>query len=341
MMAVVCLSLVVSKIVYFGFTPNYAADIFSRQAFKSRLDHDVYQYRILSKHLLFAVDDWLAKDMPEKGAEARLMVNMRGASERFYLALYDLNTLFLILTSIMVVLLVHLTGELQLSDAEKWLIIFLVPLVIGISEFTVACYDVSGYFFQLLILYIFLRWNRRHYWICLSSLALLTILSTINRESSALSVAMIAVLLFSNYGFKRTALLGTGLLAVCFLATYISLRYLIVDPTHLRIWNIQAGDLLLDTNIVGLLFWALFFMLPFAIARDTDNRWLIGAFFLCSLPYIVTCLKDGVLWEVRLHIPLFLAALFLSRIGPAGFAFRINATVEKWLKAIGSRVARV
>ena len=34
---VVMLSMVVSKIVYFGFTPNYGADIFARKAFDANL----------------------------------------------------------------------------------------------------------------------------------------------------------------------------------------------------------------------------------------------------------------------------------------------------------------
>ncbi len=36
---VVMLSMVVSKIVYFGFTPNYGADIFARKAFDAKFDH--------------------------------------------------------------------------------------------------------------------------------------------------------------------------------------------------------------------------------------------------------------------------------------------------------------
>jgi hypothetical protein len=310
----VLLSLVTSKIVYFGFTPNYAADIFSRKSFNSRFDHDVYKYRILCKYLLFAVDDWLGQDMPEKGAEPRILVNTPGGSERFYLAFYYLNSFFLVLTSIMAALLLDLQKSFLFSSSEKMLIIFLIPLLIGLSQFTVCCYDVSSFFFQLLTLYVFLRITDKHYWLSVFLISGLIVLSTLNRESSALSVSLIVLLLATRYGFNRRVILGMGMIAASFLGSYIGLHHFITDPSHMSIVNTQAGKLLIDTNMIGLFFWGLFFYLPMAIAVSPENKWLIGAFFLLSSPYIYTCLKDGVLWEVRLYIPLFLGALFLSKL---------------------------
>jgi hypothetical protein len=326
----VVLAMVVSKIVYFGFTPNYANFVFSKPAFNSIFQHDVYQYRVLSKYLLFAIDHWLAADMPAVGAEPRILVGTVNGSERFYLAFYYLNSFFLVLTSIMVVLIVNLDRQLHLTVMEKNLIIFLVPMLIGLSQFTVCCYDVSSYFFQLLIIYIFLRFAERHYWATMLGVAVLIILSTMNRESSALSVSMVSVLLLTRYGLTRKTLVGIGVAAICFLITYVALRILIVDPQHERIFNNQVGQFFLDTNIIGLLFWGLFFYLPFAIAEETENRILIGLFFVLSLPYIITVFKDGVLWEVRLYIPLFLGSLFLSKLNVAAHAFRVS----RWLSRL-------
>lgn len=320
----VLLSMVTSKIVYFGFTPNYAADIFSRKAFNGRFDHDVYKYRILCKYLLFAVDDWLGNDMPEKGAEARILINTRDGSERFYLAFYYLNTFFLVLTSIMVVLLLDLNRSFLFSQGEKALIIFLTPMLICLSQFTVCCYDVSSYFFQLLVLYIFLRFSDRYYWITLASIGGLIALSTLNRESSALSVSMITLLLLTQFGIKRKIWYSIFGIAGIYLTTYIALRILIVDPTNMRIVNLQAGHLLIDTNFIGLIFWGLFLYLPLSLAATAENKFLIGIFFLFCLPYIYTCLKDGVLWEVRLYIPLFLGALFLSKLDVSANALRLS-----------------
>jgi hypothetical protein len=319
----VLLSMVTSKIIYFGFTPNYAADIFSRKAFNGRFDHDVYKYRVLCKYLLFAVDDWLGEDMPAKGAENRILINTPGGSERFYLAFYYLNTFFLVLTSIMIVLLLNLDRSFRFTSVEKNLLIFFLPLLICLSQFTVCCYDVSSYFFQLLILYILLKFSDRYYWGSIATIGLLIVASTLNRESSALSVSMVALLLLTRYGINRKVLTGIGVVAVCFLATYVALRVLVIDPRHLRIINFQAGKLFIDTNIIGLIFWGLFFYLPLAMADGPENKCLIGAFFLFSLPYVFTCLKDGVLWEIRLYIPLFLGALFLSKLDVSTHVIRL------------------
>jgi hypothetical protein len=321
---VALLSMVTNKIVYFGYTPNYAADIFSRQAFNGRFDHDVYKYRILSKYLLFEVDDWLGKTMPEKGAEWRIAIQTPGGSQRFYLAFYYLNTFFLVLTSILVVLLLHLDSNFQLSEAERNLIMFLVPVVISLSQFVVCCYDVSSYFFQLLILYIFLKYIDRYRMLTLSIIGALLIISTLNRESSALSVSMIILLLLAKYGINRRTILSCCWLAACFLLTYLGLRYFIRESSNLHIVNIQAGHLLIDTNIIGLFFWALFFYLPLSIANSAENRCLIAVFFLFSLPYILTCLKDGVLWEVRLYVPLFIGSIFLSKLDTAANIIRLT-----------------
>jgi len=324
LMVAVLVSLVTSKIVYFGFTPNYAADIFSRNTFNGRFDHDVYKYRILCKYLLFAVDDWLGQDMPAKGAEPRILINTRDGSERFYIAFYYLNTFFLVLTSVMVVLLLDLDRKFRFGEGEKTLIIFLVPVLICLSQFTVCCYDVSSFFFQLLILYIFLRFGDKYFWASVSAISVLLILSTMNRESSALSVSLTVLLLITRYGLIRKVFFASGLLALCFLLTYAALHILIVDPSHQRIINTQAGQLLIDTNLIGLFFWGLFFYLPMVIACTAENRWLIAAFFLLSFPYIYTCFTDGVLWEIRLYIPLFLGALFLSKLNVSTHVIRLS-----------------
>ncbi len=154
---VVMLSMVVSKIVYFGFTPNYGADIFSQKAFDARFDHEGYQYRVLSKYLIYGVDGLLGRSMKGDWGEPRVKTVSRGASERFYYAIYYVNTLFLALTSLMVVLLLNLDKSLKFSDAEKILLVFFVPVLLGLTQFTVHYYDLSSYFLELLILYVFLK----------------------------------------------------------------------------------------------------------------------------------------------------------------------------------------
>lgn len=325
LLVAILLSMVTSKIVYFGFTPNYAADIFSKQTFSFRFSHDVYQYRVLGKWLLFTVDDWLSASMPAKGADRRILIQTKDGSQRFYYAFFYLNTFFLILTSIVLVLLLYDIPALRFSEAERSLILFLVPIIICLSQFTVVMYDVSSYFFQLLILYLFLKYAASRPVITFLSICVLIILATLNRESSALSVAMVVLLSFQKWGMNRKAIIGMICVAGSFIVTYIALRLLVVDPQQLRIHNIQAGRLLVDTNMTGLIFWGLFIYLPLSMTSSKENRLMILAYHLLSLPYIYTCLKDGVLWEVRLYVPLFIGSLLLSKLSPVGFKYHLSA----------------
>ena len=203
---VVMLSMVVSKIVYFGFTPNYGADIFSHRAFDARFDHRGYQYRVLSKYLVYAADRLLGRSMKEQGVEARISANAPMMSERFYYAIYYVNTLFLALSSLMVVLLLNLDKSLKFSDTEKMLLVFFVPVVLALTQFTVHYYDLSSYFLELLILYVVLKNIDSRYSQTVTMVMALVVLATLNRESAEVSVAMVALLLLTRFGATRRVL---------------------------------------------------------------------------------------------------------------------------------------
>lgn len=221
---VIMLSMVVSKIVYFGFTPNYGANIFSHKAFDAKFDHDGNQYRVLSKYLVYGADGLLGSSMKELGAEDRVRTISGGASERFYYAIYYVNTLFLALTSLMVVLLLNLDKSLKFSDTEKILLVFFVPILIGLTQFTVHYYDLSSYFLELLILYVFLKNIDTRYSSTMASIMALIVLSTLNRESAEVSVALIAILLLTRFGATRRVVWSIVGMVACWLVTYSVLR---------------------------------------------------------------------------------------------------------------------
>jgi hypothetical protein len=327
---VIMLSMVVSKIVYFGFTPNYGADIFSHKAFDARFDHGGYQYRVLSKYLVYGVDGLLGRSMKEGGAEARVRTVTGGASERFYYAIYYVNTLFLALTSLMVVLLLNLDKSLRFSGTEKILLVFFVPVLLGMTQFTVHYYDFSSYFLELLILYVFLKNIDSRYGQTMTTVMGLIVLSTLNRESAEVSVALIAVVLLTRFGARRRVIWSIVGMAACWLVTYVVLRLVIGagGPPPKAAAGVGNG-FEHDMFMMGIIFWVLFVYLPFAIAETEENKYLIGGFFLFSLPYVVSCLATGDLWAVRLYVPLFLGALFLSRLDVAGAAVRISDTISR------------
>ncbi|HUB59481.1 MAG TPA: hypothetical protein VL978_02200 [Puia sp.] len=338
---VIMLSMVVSKIVYFGFTPNYGANIFSHKAFDAKFDQGGYRYRVLSKYLVYGVDNLLGRSMKEPGAEDRIRTVSGGASERFYYAIYYVNTLFLALTSLMVVMLLDLDKSLRFPDTAKILIAFFVPVLIGLTQFTVHYYDLSSYFLELLILYVFLKGIDSNYSRTMTTIMGLVVLSALNRESAEVSVAMVALLLLTRFGATRRVLWSVAGMVGCWVGTYVVLRVVAgaggPPPKAAAITSGSGSGFEPDMFMMGVIFWVLFIYLPFAIAETEENKYLIGGFFLFSLPYIVASVWSGDLWAVRLYIPLFLGALFLSRLETAGAAVRVSGLRWKRLSPAAGR----
>jgi len=318
----ITLSIVTSEIVYFGYTPKYGPIIFSRNAFESMFDHDVFKYRLLSQHLLFGLDDWLVEHI--FSSKNRKPVLNPNKNNHFYVALYYLNTFSLCLTTIIVVLLLRLKRAFILTDSERYLFLYLTILIINFSQFVVSPYDVSSYFFQLLIFYLFLSFSDKDFYFTIGCISALIFISTLNRESSALSISLASILLYKKLGISQKTILSTLILLAFFAVTYVGLRYIVVDPQSVHFTYKDAGNLLANINIIGLLFWAIFFCLSLGISGSTENRKAIFVYHLLSLPYIIVCFRNGVLWEVRLYVPLLLSSLFISKLNPAVYKFNLD-----------------
>jgi len=176
----------------------------------------------------------------------------------------------------------------------------------------------------LLILYLFLRFADAEYVISIIAICSLIFLSTLNRESSALSLAIIALLICQKRGLSKASIIGVGATIACFLIAYIALRYFIIDPKQQRFIFLDAGHLLYTKNLTGIAFWVLFFLLSMALAINKENRLMITTFHVLCLPYIIICFTSGVLWEMRLYMPLFLQSIYLSKIDSAAFTIHLS-----------------
>jgi len=294
---------VTSNMIYFGFMGDHALT-YTKNSFTKLYGAGIYQYRVLGKWLILELD----KIVDPSGKE-------------FFLSVFYFNTFFLILTGIVTVLLVNLDTAFILSRSEKYFVMLLVPLMINLTQYTVVPYDVSGYFFELLIIFIFLSFYESRYVFAMISICLLLILSTLNRESSALNVAFLINVLVLRDGFKTKAFTSMCIFIWAFLLTYICLRVMIVNKPYNAI-SLLAGYLTKYVNIVGILFWLLVGTFVYILSNTRQNKNLVILFHILSLPYIFTVFYSGILWEMRLYIPLFLGSLFLSKLDTSKFKIK-------------------
>lgn len=304
---------VTSNMVYHGFLGNNFFT-YTKSSFIHLYGAGVYQYRILGKWLVLELDK---------------LIDPGGKD--FFRSVFYVNTFFLILTGIVTVLLVNLKGMFILSPSEKYLIIVLVPLLINLTQYTVVPYDVSGYFFQLSIIYVFLAFYVTRYILTMVAISLLLILSTLNRESSAISVAFLLSVLILRDGFKSKAFASICVFVWAFLLTYIFLRISIINKPYYGI-SLLTGYLMKYVNILGILFWLLIGTFIYTLSNTKKNKDLVIFFHILSLPYIFEVFHTGILWEMRLYIPLFLGGLFLSKLDTSKFNASTKASLLKWLR---------
>jgi len=303
-------AIVTNIFVYFAFGNVYSAPLFNIESFKEQYETGVYQYRWLSSSLLIYIYNFL-ESLP-----FRIQLKMdfwdKNAQPNMFFAYAFLNTFFLILSNI-ILLLITETKYFLANQSEKIFVITISTLAIGISQFVLVPYDCSSYFFLFAFVLIFLKFLENEKLILLLSLVFILVISTLNRESSALSLSFAAVFLYHKYGLKKESLQPLIFLVIGFLATYILVR-LSFDSFEIRNDNFFLGNITATRSRFGILFWIVFFMFSLLISNDKKTTKNILIFHVLSLPYIIMCFYTGALYEIRLYIPIFLSCLIISKL---------------------------
>lgn len=305
------LAFTVNSFVYFAFGNIYSSKILNYQSFQEQFHSGIYQYRILSGHFLVWIYDFLGT-LNINYEVFKLKFLNPNSEPQMYLSFYILNTFFIILTAVMMTLIAE-NKRFITSDSEKILITSVGIFVIAITQFVIVPYDISSYFFLLLFIWIFLKYLENLNSKYLILLAIVLIVSTINRESSALSISFAATLLYAKFGLKKETIIPIFILGITFLITYLGMRF-INESFTTNDGSLLKENFTLPKNLLGILFWIVFFAFTILISKDQKARKNILVFHLISLPYILMSFYTGILYEIRLYIPLFLTSLFLSRI---------------------------
>ena len=304
------MALTVNSFVYISFANIYSAPLLNYKNFVEQYTNGIYQYRFLSIDLLL----WIYEQLNLHPTDFKLKLTFidESAEKNMFLAYFFLNSFFLALSSIMMVLITE-TKNFIASNSEKILIIAAGLFPILVSQFVLVPYDCSSYFFLLLFFWILLKYIDKPHVGTLLLLTLILIISTLNRESSALSISLAATLLYVVFGIKKQGIIPIMFLAICFIAVYISLRF-IFGSFKTNDGSLFWINLTNPGGWIGFLFWLVFlgFSILIANGRKQINYILIFHFF--SMPYILMCFYTGLLYEIRLYVPIFLTSLLLAKL---------------------------
>ncbi len=300
----------VNSFVYFSFGNLYSSTVLNYADFENQFHSGIYQYRILSGYFLIWIYDFLSS-LNIDYQIFKLKFFNTDAEPKMYLSFFILNTIFLILSSIVLVFITE-TKNFIATQSEKILMISVAIFAISLSQFVIVPYDVSSYFFLLFFFFFLLKYLEKDSALNLIILLVILIISTFNRESSALSLSLAATLLYAKFGLKKKMYLPIIFLFVSFIAVYLGMR-LWSESFSTNDGNLLEENFSQPKNFLGILFWMIFFIFTLILAKDRKGVRLILIFHVLSFPYILMCFYTGILYEVRLYIPIFLTSLILSR----------------------------
>lgn len=300
-----------NSFIYFSFGNIYSSSVLNYTDFQNQFTSGIYQYRILSGHFLMFIYDFLSQFNIDYQI-FKLKFFDSDAEPQLYISFYILNTLFLVLSALMMILIIE-TKEFFATETEKILITVVAIFTMAISQFVIVPYDISSYFFLLIFFYFLLKFIGKNGISNLLILVVLMIISTLNRESSALSLSLMATILYSKFGLKRESILPLVVLGITFIAVYLGMRLMNENFTT-NDGNLLTQNFTQPKNLLGILFWMTFFLLSMILAKDKKAVKSILVFHFLSFPYLLMCFYTGILYEIRLYIPLFLSSLFLGRI---------------------------
>lgn len=304
------LAFTVNSFIYFSFGNIYSSKILNYADFSKQFHSGIYQYRILSGYLIFWIYETLSALNIDYSIFKFRFLESR-SEPQMYLSFYILNTIFLVLSAALLLFITE-TKNFVATNSEKILLVSVAVFTIAITQFVIVPYDVSSYFLIVLFFYFLLKYVEKNSNFNLIILVVILIISTLNRETSALSISLAATLLYSKYGFRKEMIKPVLILTITFIAVYFGMRFLQESFTT------NDGNLLLQNftehkNILGFLFWMVFFLLTIIIAKDQHAKRNIILFHVFSIPYILMCLYTGIIYEIRLYVPLFITSLLLAR----------------------------
>lgn len=302
---------IVNSFVYFSFGNIYSSSVLNYADFQNQFHSGIYQYRVLSGYFLTLIYELLSS-LNIDYQVFKLKFFNDNAEPQLYLSFFILNTFFLVLSAAIMVLLTE-TKNFVATESEKILLVIVAIFTIGLTQFVIVPYDVSSYFFLLAFFFFSSKYLENNSLANLLILVVLMIISTLNRESSALSLSLVATMLYAKFGLKKESVLPIVILGITFISVYLGMR-LMSESFSTNDGNLLAQNFTQPKNLLGILFWVTFFLLSIILAKDKKAVRLIFVFHFLSFPYLIMCFYTGILYEVRLYVPLFLNAFFLGRI---------------------------
>lgn len=308
--------------VYYRFTPNYMANVFSQSSFNIWYGQSIFKYRVLGRWLVNTVYDW-AVQMPvfqqvKLGTfyNARLTALDAAADPLFYGCVCGVNTFFALCTSILFIWLLNSRYIVPLSKGIQNLLVLCLSMLIAITQFVFTPYDVLAFFLLLLAaVTIMIYVVKPRLWMMLAVSFIIGV-GALNRETPMLSLSFLFALLWFKHGFHVASFAKhLALPVLTYAGVWLGLRLVLGVNDDAVTAKLQLFDNLYMPsfrNMTGLAFMGLVFYLLYQSALSAANRKLLNYYVLAALPYTISIVLVGIMVEFRLWIPFLIGGIVLG-----------------------------
>ncbi len=298
-------ALILQFIVYFGFDSAY----FSYKhlpELPNFYQENVYKYRVFSNEVFDGFERWFRELLIRTLGHSKVNELSVSIGTPFYLSLFLYNTFFFAGFILLLFKTLQLQNLKSHSINSKIILIGFLLLLIAISQYVITPYDMTALFFLQMGIILSLKYLNTTNYFYIVLLSILMVISTLNRESSAINLAFFGALLIRNYGLNKKSIAKIFELlllpTLMFLLTYGYLR------VHFGSSEVIQGNYILQNltkfkNILGLIFFLLMLSLPKVLQKKSQLALVI---LVLTLPYLMIILIGGILWEVRLFIPVLI-----------------------------------
>lgn len=310
------LPIVLLAIVFYGFNSVY----FPYSKLEKLPDYyysNIYNFRFASRDILVWFSEKFHVFFNQLNPSQKTFALKYGTA--FYHSFFLFNLFFFILSSIIITRIFKLTAFSNVIEKFKILLHILFLLLIAISNYVLTPYDNPAIFLFLLTVLFSIQYFENQKFSQLITLSILIFIATLNRETSSLNIAFLGALIWSKNIFEKVELQNffkvISLPVIAFLLAYISVRIFVKSNDA----TISEGIYLVQNftktnNILGVLFFIIFIRIAYLIKNTTENSNKISKFLLLSSPYLLMILMVGILWEIRLFIPIIFGLIFLSQM---------------------------
>jgi hypothetical protein len=312
---ILVIPLLLNSFVYYGFNSAYNNYRYYKEI-PEHYYHTIYGYRILSREILAIITRFFNDLIYHYDIPFKNYILDKGTG--FYHSIFLFNTICFIGVSWIFNKILQVS-VFSIEKKFRYVTHLLLLCLVSLSQYVVTPYDNSALFLFLVTSYFTLQYYISKEFKYLITISVFIAISAFNRETASLNIAFLGALFFPQNFFNKKDFLKffkvVFLPVVAFIFVYVLVRFFKPqEPNSINEGFYIVENLTRLNEILGWVFAITFLRFSYLISNSEENKKLITKFIFLTSPYLLMLIFVGILWEIRLYMPLIFGAVILGWI---------------------------